>query len=345
MQANPSSLVFGGKQGADIAKFLSVYENVVMRGKTGTDKAGKLFSYLQGEAFDLNYDTYSHNGELTDEASDYQAVRKALLDRFQTVEKPEDNIRVAVASRLDHSDLSGSLNEMEGCFDKASFNAEAKFGQLRNAVMAHVDLAQFVLYRAPTSYETLNRSVEDFLEGREAFLAERPAQLFDPSAPRRILQRPERFEKTGNIEKKVESLADQLAELSLLVKKKQIVELTEIVRTCSFCKEPGHSAVRCLSNPNRDFSCPKCGKQGHGEDTCWSKFGVTRPNVDTPRKTADNAKDGSGGAQVTYIDESRDGDVVAAAKRNLEGEALPKQRKTYEEVAIPRVLNPPFLQE
>ena len=58
-QAGPASLVFDGMHEADVAKFFFVYENVVMTGKSDEDKAGELLCYLQREAFDYYYETYS----------------------------------------------------------------------------------------------------------------------------------------------------------------------------------------------------------------------------------------------------------------------------------------------
>ena len=43
---------------------------------------------------------------------------------------------------------------------------------------------------------------------------------------------------------------------------------------------------------------------------------------------------------MTFIAVSVDGGLVAAAKRNAEGEAIPKQRKLRDEVTIPRLPNP-----
>lgn len=36
---------------------------------------------------------------------------------------------------------------MSRLFDKANFNDEAKFGLLRSAMVQHLDLAQFAIYR------------------------------------------------------------------------------------------------------------------------------------------------------------------------------------------------------
>ena len=331
-QAGPASLAFDGKREADVAKFFFVYENVVMRGKSDEDKAGELLCYLQGEAFDYYYETYSQNGGLNEAARDYQAVKKALLDRFESVPGPEETIRLAAASKLDADDLLGSLNEIDRRFDKAAFNAEAKFGLLRNAVMEHREVSQFVLYRAPTSYVELKKAVKDFVAGRKAFLAAQDTKQFHPPAPKHILQRPEWRQEPDKIEKKVDILAGQLAEPSLLMKKNQTTAQGDYVRICSFCKESGHGAGRCRSNPYRDTRCPNCSKIGHGKETCWTKHRTTQAAASDSRDAEKS--------QVTYIDEANDGEVVAVTKRNANGEYLPKQHKTREEVAIPRLLNP-----
>ena len=69
-----------------------------------------------------------------------------MIDGFESVTGPEEHLRRAVSSRLNQGDLLGSLTEMDRCFDKEAFNAEAKFGLLRNAVIEHADVAQIVLY-------------------------------------------------------------------------------------------------------------------------------------------------------------------------------------------------------
>lgn len=63
--------MFDCRKGAEVVKYLFLYEIVVIRGKSDTEKAGELLCYLQAEAFDFYYGTYSRIGELTDEASEY----------------------------------------------------------------------------------------------------------------------------------------------------------------------------------------------------------------------------------------------------------------------------------
>ena len=65
-QTGSSRPLFDSKIDADVSKFFFVYENVVIRRKSDEDKAGKLICYLQGDAFEFYYDTYSRNGNLTE---------------------------------------------------------------------------------------------------------------------------------------------------------------------------------------------------------------------------------------------------------------------------------------
>ena len=107
--------------------------------------------------------------------------------------------------------------------------------------------------------------------------------------------------------------------------------------SCSFCKEQGHYASRCRANLHRDTRCPRCRKIGHSTDTCWAKEGR---NGTHKTATAFKSRDHTGSKQVRFIAESANDGLVAAAKRNAEGEAITKQRNGRDEVTIPRLLNP-----
>ena len=84
--------MFDGKQAVDVTRFFFVYESVVMRGKSDGDKTGEFLCYLQGYPFEFYYDTYSRNVKLTDEAGNYQAVKKAMIDRSESVAGSECGI-------------------------------------------------------------------------------------------------------------------------------------------------------------------------------------------------------------------------------------------------------------
>lgn len=74
-------------------------------------------------------------------------MKKAISNRFTPIEGPEENLSHVMAARLDPKELLSSLIFVERLFEKAGFNKEAKFGLLRYAVMEHMNLAQFVMYR------------------------------------------------------------------------------------------------------------------------------------------------------------------------------------------------------
>lgn len=136
---------------------------------------------------------------MTDEPAGYQAVNKALMERFKSFAEPQEIIHLAVASRLENNYLVRSLNEMDCPFEKAGFNNEAGLGLLRNAIMAHTDVSQFVLYRAPTTSEGLKKAVRDFVPGRKAFLAAHMARQTQPLTSKQILQRPGKRQESDQI--------------------------------------------------------------------------------------------------------------------------------------------------
>ena len=354
--AGPNPVTYDGSNGSDVSKFLFVYDNIIMRGKADEEKAGAILCPLEGAAFDYYYDKYSHNGSLTEAASDCDGVKSALSDRFTETPRPEENIQKAMICRLDGRNLLASMVEIDKLYKKAGFNDEAKYGLLRNAVVAHLDVAQFAIYRSPTTYEELMKTVKDFADGRDAFKAAKSsAQSAEPVAPKRVLMRSDRDPRQDKLENKVDALTSQLAELSLMMKKRQTPGESDTRWTCSCCKEPGDSATRCRSNPHRDSRFPTCGKIGHTTESCWSRssrinVASTRPQNNSGAgnaygpKPGSSANDAGGEArrnskQFTFITESTKGGVVAATKRSAKGEALPKQSKNPEEVAILRLLN------
>ena len=49
----------------NVAKFFFVYEQAVMRSATHEEKSAELLCYLDGAAFDLYYDVFAKDGDLT----------------------------------------------------------------------------------------------------------------------------------------------------------------------------------------------------------------------------------------------------------------------------------------
>ena len=144
-------------------------------------------------------------------------------------------IRDATAARLSFRDLSGSLRNADRLYEKAAFNDEAKFGLLRNAVMEHLELAQFAIYRGAKTYKALFYAIMDFWSGRCVFQA--AANSLSNSRYNALESSHGVYELRGQVgskkimmgsnapssplETKVDALTNQLADLSLLIKKNQ----------------------------------------------------------------------------------------------------------------------------
>ena len=267
--AGPKPDIYEGSNEFDVSKFLFVYKNIIMRGKSDEEKAGAILCHLDGAAHDYYYDTYSHNGNLTEATSDWDSVKKALADRFLVTARPEENIQKAMSCRQNAGSLLTSMDGMDKLYSKAGFNDEAKYGLLRNAVMEHLDVAQFAIYRSRKTYEGLKITVKDFSPGRDAFKAAKSAaQSVELPSPKRILTRSDTDSREDKLENKVDAITSQLAELSFMMKKRQTPGDSAPSWTCSYCKGSRHSPNRCHSNPHRNTRCPTCGKVGHAAETC-----------------------------------------------------------------------------
>ena len=134
---------FDGAKPANVHNFFFVFENVAASGNSEEERVSEILRYLEGDAFDFFYQVFVKNGDISADGSDYQKVKKALVELFAPVESPEDVIRDAPRS---FGDPSGSLRNADRLYEKAGFNDEAKFGLLCNAVMEQLYLAQFAIY-------------------------------------------------------------------------------------------------------------------------------------------------------------------------------------------------------
>lgn len=90
--------------------------------------------------------------------------------------------------------------------------------------------------------------------------------------------------RVANIERKVDTLSDQLADLTFFIKNERRNDHgsnsghksgagngADGDHVCSFCKEPCCAAARCLDNADRHEICENCGKKSHRKSRCWSK--------------------------------------------------------------------------
>ena len=278
-------------------------------------------------------------------------------------------IRDAMAARLSFGDLSVHLRNSDRLYEKAGFNDEAKFGLLRNAVMEHLELAQFAIYRGAKTYKALFDAIMDFWSGRCAFQAaanslsnsrynasESAQSMYEPRGQvgsKKVVMRSKA--PLSPLETKVGALSDRLAYISLMIKKNQSRDEATAFRpvhdrTCSYCKRPGHGANRCDANPHRDTKCRRCGTFGHSETSCWARVGPQRGSSSaySPKKTqADAAVSrtpaGSAGNQVSVVTHDElpaDEKLVASVKRNADGEPVAKTRKDGGGEPVLSLLNP-----
>ena len=104
---------FDGSKPADVYKFFFVFDNVATSGRSDEGRASDLLRYLEGDAFDFFYQTFLKNGDICADSSEYQKVKKALVERSAPVESPEGVIRDAMAARLSFADLSGSFRNAD----------------------------------------------------------------------------------------------------------------------------------------------------------------------------------------------------------------------------------------
>ena len=150
----------------------------------------------------------------------------------------------------------------------------------------------------------------------------------------------------------MDALANQMAELSLIVKKSQTQEGRNTTRQCSYCEKSGHGAGRCESNPHRNTRCPRCQKWGHSEATCWIKIkpeqarkvtiaeARTESGVEQKLASSGHPVGNSAGNQVSILTEVCSDDFVAATKRTADGAPLPKQVRAEGDIPVHDLLNP-----
>lgn len=118
-----------------------------MRCKNDCEKATEQLACLNGPAFDLYFEKFAENDELSAAALDYGHAKRTILDALETVADYQRDIQFSVEANLTANDLPGSLTVMRSLYEKVGFNEQAKYGMMRNEMMAHTELSQFCLIR------------------------------------------------------------------------------------------------------------------------------------------------------------------------------------------------------
>ena len=156
-------------ESSDFVKLLFVFEQVRMPGCPDEKKASQLICHPESEALDVYYDLFTHDRNLVEEAKEYWVVNAAFIEHINQTMQPDNIILQSMATELKNEDLLWSFWEMDGLYENANFNEEAKFCRLRSAVIEHLDLAQFAIYRRSRSNGDFKKSIKDFWNGRMAF--------------------------------------------------------------------------------------------------------------------------------------------------------------------------------
>lgn len=257
-------------------------------GKEESEKNLELLVHIDGTALQFYFDKFTTNGAVNDASKSYTQVKAAFLERFARRQEPQDVIRAATKALLDERDLLYSLDRVDALYSRAGFNEEAKYGFLRAAVTKIPPVATFAIYCGAPNYAQLASAVRDFDCGSRVFQAgpltgeQGPSKLKEMELGKevKLLVRPD--VRVHNMKAKIDTLANQLSNLTLILKKSHAQPSRECSgdgpsgkgtfdRSCSYCSKPGHGASRCPDNPNRDRRCANCGKMAHGPETCWSK--------------------------------------------------------------------------
>lgn len=145
-------------------------------------------------------------------------------------------------------------------YGKENIDEIEQYGLLRRSISYHPDLDQFLLYHAAKENEDLEKVAKEFRKGMELFSASEavPYSKFQISkSPRKVVHvigsDNEKVHKT-HIKNKVDRLINELASLSLMVKKmteEQAQRGYESSREnyggkrCLNCKLPKHEAASC----------------------------------------------------------------------------------------------------
>lgn len=207
---------------------------------------------------------------------------------------------------------------MDFIFRKAGFDENAKLGLLREAVMEHSELSQFVLYKNLLDHIFLKASVLSFVSAKDAFSAGSSSSSLTTV---KIMQ----LSDVGRhkIEDKADAFGSQHSDHTLIVKNSHTVPVLNSERTsdkvCSYCQRSGHFSRTSSKNEHRKTRCAFCGKLRHSGSPCLKKQKKeSQASSAEPSPTV-------GVILLEYDDGSASTeDLMASIKRIADSEALMK---------------------
>lgn len=149
--------------------FFFYFENMVMGEKKDEEKLIELIGHLDGEAFQLFFDKFIDNGKLNDAAKDFEKVQTVFLEEFAREEEPQEVITRAPEARLDSSNLTKYLADIEKLYGQADFDNEARIGFLCSSGKDIKPLRTFIVVRPQNDYKKLRKPSKDYDIMQKAF--------------------------------------------------------------------------------------------------------------------------------------------------------------------------------
>ena len=114
----------------DAMKFFYVYENVFVSTNNEEEKADRLVTYLDGEAFEYYIDNFTEdNGSRS-----FQKVSEAFLEKFSSKKIEAKVMKGAVDPVYKESNVKEFFVKANKLYKEAKFNDQAKFGSIDEAI-------------------------------------------------------------------------------------------------------------------------------------------------------------------------------------------------------------------
>ncbi len=147
----------------DAKKLFYMYENVLMKGRTDEEKANRLVTHLNAEAFENYFDHFTDENTLTEEAKSFQLLKKALLEKFSKKKKEAVNLM------YNGEDVEEFFLRSSKLYKEANFNEGTKHGMIMEAIKSDQSLLQFVSLRKVSTFDGVKDTCLGYAEHQKMY--------------------------------------------------------------------------------------------------------------------------------------------------------------------------------